>query len=252
MGSLLHDPVADARDIQVPGPAGGFGDVHPTRWRRAICPLLQFAPEVGEEARDAPFFDGLNGFTIDSGGPTVSSNSLPGALQDATIAHLVVERMNRRVGLALAARYSARWSCRVRARALARAVWLASSAFTRSYLRQVAWTRQGAFPRATLCCRRRHQYHMLPSDCLSAGTPFRLATYRRPRSGSCVTTGRRRLSPVLTPALSPFRAPYAERFVGAAFPGASHRPWPSLSFARLGSSLVPLAGACPVDAAGFT
>ena len=60
------------------------------------------------------------------------------------------------------------------------------------------------------------------------------------------------LSPVLTPALSPFRAPYAERFVGAAFPGASRRPWPSPVFTRLGSSLVPLAGACPVDAAGFT
>ena len=48
----------------------------------------------------------------------------------------------------MAARYSARWSRRVRARALARAVWLASSAFTRSYLHRDAWTTQGAFPPA--------------------------------------------------------------------------------------------------------
>ena len=71
-------------------------------------------------------------------------------------------------------------------RARAREVSLASSAFTRSYLHQSAWTRQGAFPRATLCCRRRHQYRMPPSDRLSAGTPLRLATYRGPRSDGCV------------------------------------------------------------------
>ena len=64
----------------------------------------------------------------------------------------------------------------------------------------------GSLPSGALCCRRRHQYHMLPSDCLSAGAPFRRATYRRPRSGGCVAAGRRRLSPVPAPAFSPFRA----------------------------------------------
>jgi len=93
MGSLLHDPVADARNIQMPDPAGCFGDVHSARWRRAVRPLLQFAPEVGEEARNAPFLDGLNGFAINSGSPTVRSNSLPGAPQDVGIRHLVVERV---------------------------------------------------------------------------------------------------------------------------------------------------------------
>ena len=73
-------------------------------------------------------------------------------------------------------------------------------------------------------------------------SPFRLAAYRRSRSGGCVPAGRRRLSPVLTPALSPFRALYAGGFVDAASPGASRRPWPSPDFARLGSPLVPLRG----------
>ena len=73
-------------------------------------------------------------------------------------------------------------------------------------------------------------------------SPFRLAAYRRPRSGGCVAAGRRRLSPVLTPALSPFRALYAGGFVDAASPGTSRRPWPSPVLARLGSPLLPLRG----------
>jgi len=242
MGSLLHDPVADARDIQMPDPTGGLRNVHPTRWRRAVPPLLQFAPEVGEEARDATFFDGLDGFTIDSGGPTVSSNSLPGALQDVGITHLVIERVE-----------SSRWA-RLGG-PIQRPLELSSTGpcastdgvvslagIHRSYLHQDAWIRQGAFPRATLCCRRRHQYRMLPSDCRSAGTPLRRATYRKPRSDGCVTAGRRRLSPVSTSTLSPFRAPYAGGFLGAACPGASRRPWPSPTFTGLGSLLVPLRG----------
>ncbi len=105
----------------------------------------------------------------------------------------------------MAARYSARWSCRVWARARARAVWLASAAFTRSYLHQDAWARQGAFPRAryvvvavigTVCS------PPTASPLLSLS----LTAYRRPRSGGCVTAGRRRLSPVPTSAVSPFRA----------------------------------------------
>ena len=47
----------------------------------------------------------------------------------------------------------------------------------------------GGLPSGTLCCRHRHQYRMPPSDCLSAGTPLRLATYRSPRSGGCVPSG---------------------------------------------------------------
>src|SRR5215471_17374948 len=81
-------------------------------------------------------------------------------------------------------------------------------------------------------------------------SPFRLAAYRRPRSDDCVAAGRRRLSPVLTPALSPFRATYAGGFLDAASPGASRRPWPSPVLARLGSPLLPLRG-YPIDAAGF-
>ena len=70
MGGLLHDPVADARDSQVPDPAGGLGNVYPARWRRMVHPLLQFPPKVGEEDCDAPFFDGLNSLAVDSGGPS--------------------------------------------------------------------------------------------------------------------------------------------------------------------------------------
>jgi hypothetical protein len=47
----------------------------------------------------------------------------------------------------------------------------------------------GGLPSGTLCCRHRHQYPVPPSDCLSAGTPLRLATYRSPRSDGCVPSG---------------------------------------------------------------
>ena len=66
MGGLLHDPVADARDVQVPNPTGGLGNVHPARWRRMIRSLLQFAPEIGEEDRDAPFLNSFKGLAVDS------------------------------------------------------------------------------------------------------------------------------------------------------------------------------------------
>jgi len=142
----------------------------------------------------------------------------------------------------LAARYSARWSSRVWARASARAVLLALSAFTRSYLHQDAWTRQGAFPPARICCRARHWYAMPPSDGLSAGTPLRLTAYRSPCAGDCVIARRRRPSPVLISTLPPFRAPYAGGFVGAASPGASRRPWPSPTSTGLDSPLFPFRG----------
>src|SRR3972149_8840394 len=93
MGSLLHDPVADARHIRVPDPSRSLGNVHPTLWPRMVRPLLQFPLEVDEEDRDPPLLDGLDRLAIDSGGPTVGSNSLPGALQDGQIGYLVVERV---------------------------------------------------------------------------------------------------------------------------------------------------------------
>ena len=83
---------------------------------------------------------------------------------------------------------------------------------------------------------------MLPSDCLSADLHFALQLIGSRAPVAALPPGGRRLSPVLTPALSPFRAPYARGFVDAASPGASRRPWPSPVFARLGSPLVPLRG----------
>src|SRR3972149_7285812 len=101
MGSLLHDPVADARNIQGPHPSRSLGNVHPTRWPRMVRPLLQFPLEVDEEDRDTPLLDGLDRLAIDSGGPTVGSNRLPRALHDGQIGYIVVERVasSRRVCL---------------------------------------------------------------------------------------------------------------------------------------------------------
>src|ERR1700674_3024639 len=55
-------------------------------------------------------------------------------------------------------------------------------------------------------------------------------------------SGRRRVSPVPTMALPPFRALYAAGFFGAAPPSSSPLPWPSPAYAGLGSRLVPLRG----------
>ena len=79
MGSLLHDPVADARDIQMPDPTGGFGNVYPTRWRRMVRSLLQFPPKAGEEDSDTPLLDGLDGLAVDPRSTAIGSDSLPGA-----------------------------------------------------------------------------------------------------------------------------------------------------------------------------
>jgi hypothetical protein len=80
MGGLLHDPVADARDSQVPDPARGLGNVHPARWRRVVRSLLQFPPEVGEEDRDTPLLNGLDGLAVDPRSTAIGSDSFPGAL----------------------------------------------------------------------------------------------------------------------------------------------------------------------------
>lgn len=186
------------------------------------------------------------------GSTAIGSDSLPGAPQDVRIAHLVVERVesSRRARLG---------------GPIQRPLELSSAGPCGSTGGVVSligihpllpppgrMDKVGSLPSGALCCRRRHQYRMLPSDCLSADLHFASRRIGDHVPAAAFAAGRRRLSPVFTPALSPFRAPYAERFMGAAFPGASRRPWPSPVFARLGSSLVPLAGACPVDAAGFT
>ncbi len=100
----------------------------------------------------------------------------------------------------------------------------------------------GGLPSGTLCCRHRHQYPMPPSDCLSAGTSFRHATYRGPRSDRRIPSGGGG-SPQLPHRPSHHSAPlYAGGFLGAAFPGASRRPWPSPAPTGLGSPLFPLRG----------
>ncbi len=174
MGSLLHDPVADARDVQMPDPAGGLGNVHPARWRRMVHPLLQFPPKVGEEDCNAPFLDGLDGLAVDSGGTAIGSDSLPGALQDVRIGYPIVERVepSRRARLG---------------GPIQRPLELSSAGPCVSTGGVVSligihpllpppgrMDKAGSLPSGALCCRRRHQYRMLPSDCLSANLPFAL------------------------------------------------------------------------------
>ena len=172
MGSLLHDPVADARNIQVPDPTGGLGNVHPARWRRMIRSLLQFPPELGEEDCDAPFFDGLNSLAVDSGGPAIGSDSLPGALQDVRIGYLVVERVesSRRARLGGPIQRPLELSS------------VGPCVSTGGVVSLVGihpllppperLDKAGSLPSGALCCRRRHRYRMLPSDCLSADLHF--------------------------------------------------------------------------------
>ena len=172
MGSLLHDPVADARDVQVPDPAGGLGNVHPTRWPRMVRSLLQFPPEVGEEDRDTPVLDGLDRLAIDSGGPTVGSNSLPGALQDVQIGYLVVERVesSRRARLGGPIQRPLELPS---ASPCGRTDGVVSLGGIHPLLPPPGrMDKVGSLPSGALCCRRRHQYHMLPSDCRSADPPF--------------------------------------------------------------------------------
>jgi len=71
------------------------------------------------------------------------------------------------------------------------------------------------------------------------------------RSSASGGLGRRRVSPVPTSALPPFRALYAAGFFGAAPPSTSPLPWPSPTSSRLGSPLSRLSAGPPLDAAGF-
>ena len=71
------------------------------------------------------------------------------------------------------------------------------------------------------------------------------------RSSASGGLGRRRVSPVPTSALPPFRALYAAGFFGAASPSASPLPWPSPLRSRLGSPLSRLSAGPSFDAAGF-
>jgi hypothetical protein len=101
--------------------------------------------------------------------------------------------------------------------------------------------KQGPFPHRRLCCPSGSIGTTGPSATLPAERDFtqRLIRAHRFPATTSQRPGPGRASPVPAPTMRPFRSPYPGRFLTAALPGSSRRPWPSPQIPGLGSPLSP-------------
>jgi hypothetical protein len=85
-----------------------LGYAHPSHRLRSVVSLAQFGRQLGQESLDPLLPNLLDGLPIHAGRASVSFDLSPRPGQDVLAVPLVVQRMERRVGLAFAAQYRAR------------------------------------------------------------------------------------------------------------------------------------------------